>query len=347
MRILSVAAAIPTLARNNDDIVQCMRRESVETGSELVEQYIRLSRSLLNRAGSRNRFWRNRDEGETTRQLLLRAISNAFEHAGVQAADVDLLIYCGVGRGFVEPGNAYFCAKMMHMQCECFDVSDACMSYVRALEIAQAFFATRKHHCILVVNAECAVYEYGYPELFKIRSLEQLRYTFPAYTIGEAVTATLVAPDGNDWRFTYDSNPALANLCTIPAEGFRDFVGEDETIEHLRVGRFFSFGTELFRVAVERLSELCYTAIESMVQPDLWIPHAAAKTPCVEIANRLGLEHESVYYKIFGTHGNLASASIPTAMWSALSERKLQRGMNVALVSASAGMSFAVVTFTY
>jgi hypothetical protein len=39
--------------------------------------------------------------------------------------DIDLLIYCGVGRGFLEPANAYFYAKARDMRTtNCFDITD-------------------------------------------------------------------------------------------------------------------------------------------------------------------------------------------------------------------------------
>lgn len=346
MKIQSIGVAIPSLVRSNDDIIEYIRDANEDAPKGLVDKYVRQLRALLTKAGSHTRHWRDRDAGETTYILLHHAIRSALDEGAVSTSDIDLLIYCGVGRGFIEPGNAYFCAKMMGMSCQCFDISDACMSYVRALDIAQSYLSSGRYRNVLIVNAECAVYEYGYPQTFKIDSLRQLNYTFPAYTIGEGVTATLLTADGEDWEFAYESDPSLAHLCTIPAQGFREFFADPADTGHHDVGRFTSYGAELFQIGVQRMAALCRKQIRDLSEPDIWFPHAAAATPCFMVADLLGLSREAVYVDSFTTYGNLASASIPTAMWSAMTESKLHRGMKVVLAPASAGMSFAAVTFT-
>jgi 3-oxoacyl-[acyl-carrier-protein] synthase III len=347
MKILSIGVALPSLKLSNDDILDDVRRINEQVPRHLVEQYTRTLRLLLKKSGAHTRFWRNRDAGESSNKLIHNAMTSALHDSGLSASDIDMVIYFGVGRGFLEPANAYFCAKMMDMNCVCFDVSDACMSYVRALEIAQAYLLSGKYKNILIVNSECTVYEYGYPDLFKIRSTEELQYTLPAYTIGEAATATIVNGDEGEWQFHYDSVPSLASLCTIPLEGFRDFVGEEEEVGQLGVNRFVSFSSELFQVAVERIVALSTKVIDDVSVPDIWFPHTAASTPCIEIANILGVELSSVYIDSFQRYGNLASASIPTAMWAAMRDNQLERGMKVVLAPGSAGMSFAIVEFVF
>jgi len=347
MKILSIGTGTPSLEMTNEDILADIRSINTDVPGKVVEQYIRILRTLLNKTGSQTRFWRNRESGETTNQLLLTAMESALAESGLQAADIDMLIYCGVGRGFIEPGNAYFCAKMMDMKCACFDISDACMSYVRALEIAQGYLASDKYKNILIVNAECTVYECGYPDLFKINSLDQLQYTYPAYTIGEAATATVVSSDGDDWTFDYDSVPGLADLCTIPAAGYKSFMSSNDNVGQNGVGHFVSFSSDLFKNAVEGMTRLARNVVTDISGPDIWFPHTASEAPCNEIAELLGIDKDSMYIDTFRKHGNLASASIPMAMSTAYAESKLKRGMKVALAPASAGMSFAIVQFTY
>jgi acyl-CoA:acyl-CoA alkyltransferase len=49
----------------------------------------------------------------------------AFRKASVTSGDIDLLIYCGVDKGFVEPANAYFFADALGMRAQCYDLVDA------------------------------------------------------------------------------------------------------------------------------------------------------------------------------------------------------------------------------
>ena len=71
----------------------------------------------------------------------------------------------------------------------------------------------------LVINAEFNMYHGGpgVPDLFRLEHAEQVNWRFPAYTIGEAATATLLARDpARDWEFHFTSRTDLADLCVIP-----------------------------------------------------------------------------------------------------------------------------------
>ena len=56
---------------------------------------------------------------------------------------------------------------------------------------------------------------------------------------------------------------------------------------------------------------------------------------------------ESISAQVFPRYGNIVSASIPTAISMAHQQGLLNRGDRAILIPASAGMSFAVVQFTY
>jgi acyl-CoA:acyl-CoA alkyltransferase len=81
----------------------------------------------------------------------------------------------------------------MGMDCSCFDIADACMSWIRALEISYHFLRSGRYRRIMIVNGEFN-HHHGFPDNFRIRNLRQLEYTFPTYTIGEAASATIVGP---------------------------------------------------------------------------------------------------------------------------------------------------------
>jgi hypothetical protein len=71
------------------------------------------------------------------------------------------------------------------------------MGWVRALHIADSFFLARFYRNILIVNAEFTVYENGLPNVLRVRSDEEIGHSFPALTIGEAATATVVHHEGD------------------------------------------------------------------------------------------------------------------------------------------------------
>jgi 3-oxoacyl-[acyl-carrier-protein] synthase III len=262
-------------------------------------------------------------------------------------SEIDLMIFCSVGKGFLEPANAYFCAQAMGMNCNCFDVADACMSWVRSLEIAQTFLASSRYNNILLVNAEFTSYEYGHPDIFKIRSPGQIAYTFPAYTIGEAAAATIVTRSDHQWTFDFESAPEAATLCYLPLKGYEDFCEKTENLGLNGINGFVSFGGQLFEIAVERMITFVQTKLSDLRKPDIWFPHAAASDPFRKAAGLLKIDPQKFFTKAFPVYGNLASASIPVAMDLAIRTNRLTRGQQVVLCPVSAGMCFGVAQFVF
>jgi acyl-CoA:acyl-CoA alkyltransferase len=346
MKIDSVGIAIPTRKITNDDILGFIRHYSGDADRGLVDRYVKLTSSLLGKAGAKLRYFRNEETKETARDLVLRAMEEAFRKASVKRGDIDLLIYCGVGKGFLEPANAYFFADALGMRSQCFDVVDACMSWVRALEVAQGFLRSGSYRSVMIINGEFNCYDHGFPELFKVKDLRQLEYTFPTYTIGEGASATILTGSADEWSFDYKSVPSLCDLCTIPLAGYKDFANGSKRIGLNGPDKFVSYGGALFGHAANYLVELVKERVEDLDEPDIYFPHAASDLAYLA-ATESFIKAEKMYTKVFPSFGNLVSASIPVGMHEAEAEGRLKRGHKVVLCPASAGMVFGVVRFTY
>ncbi|MES0489315.1 MAG: 3-oxoacyl-[acyl-carrier-protein] synthase III C-terminal domain-containing protein [Leptospirales bacterium] len=347
MRIKSIAAEIPSRKVTNQDILDVIEEHSPEVTKLTLKSYQRLVRVLLKKAGAETRYFRDLDKGEKAVDFIQRAIQKAIDQSGVKKEDIDLVIYCGVGKGFIEPANAYFYAKMFDLKASCFDICDACMSWIRALEIAHQFLQTGRYKNIMIVNGEFNAYEHGYPELFKIKDLKQIKYTFPTYTIGEAATATIVGQSDAKWTFDYISRPEYADLCTIPLDAYADFVPHSDRLGLTGPGNFLSFGHEMIEHATVYLQQLVKDVIKDYSVPDIYFPHAATSTAYLLGGVDLGIDREKMYTEVFPTYGNLVSASVPVGINHAIEGGRLNRGDKVVLFPASAGMVYAVVQFEY
>ena len=202
---------IDMIDRSNQDISKLARF-----------RYLQMVRVLYDRIGAQTRHVRDTERGERACDLILGAIDAALAKADLAPGDIDLVIYCGVGRGFIEPANAYFYAKARGMRrASCFDVTDACMSWIRALQIAYLTIRSGACRTAIVINGE---FHLGMHDHWEIRSLSALKYCFPMYTIGEAATATVLVADEEEWKFDYSIRSDLADLCTIPLKGYEEFV---------------------------------------------------------------------------------------------------------------------------
>ena len=63
-----------------------------------------------------------------------QVINEALRRANMSRDDIDLLIYTGLDKRVAEPGQSFFIAKAMGMlRAQCFDITEGCGSWTRAL----------------------------------------------------------------------------------------------------------------------------------------------------------------------------------------------------------------------
>jgi 3-oxoacyl-[acyl-carrier-protein] synthase III len=346
MKILSVSKKVPSQEISNDDILGMVEKHSTNISKRSLGTYLRVVSNLLDKSGSKNRYVRDRRREESAGDLIKAAMNEAFEKSGLQPRDIDLLIYCGVGKGFLEPANAYFYADSFGMTCSCYDISDACMSWVRALEIFYHLQQSGSYKNAMIINGEFNFYSFLYPRNFKIDNVNQIEYTFPSYTIGECASATVLTASDEEWRFDFKSVPELCHLCTIPLEWYNDFVDHNRRLGLNGANTFVSYGSELFRKAEEHLVELGRECIADLDEHDIYIPHAASDNAYL-VASGPFIDPDKMFTAVYPIYGNIVSASIPAAIDLASDQGRLKRGDKVVLIPASAGMVFGVVQFTY
>ena len=345
MHIESLRVSMPTRELDNAQIVDLVRQHSREGFSGDLEQALTRIEKLLQLSGARARRWLA--EGETPIDHIRDAVHGALADAGVSAEAVDLLIYVGIGKGFLEPGQAYMVAHALGMQrVECFDVIDACMSWSRAMQIAEGFLQTHRYRRILIVNGEFNTFEGGplYPCNYRLESLEQLHWTFASYTIGNAATATLVSADADKpWTWRFVSRPDLADLCTIPGFGLGLFSVESDKIGKNGPLRFTSYGKELHAHALEPCVRLMREVLA--LHPDIHriFPHASSHKEWDMFASEVGIQDKVLH--VYPDYGNLVSASVPAGLALAWQNGQIQRGDRLAGWVGSAGMSFAAYSF--
>ena len=350
MNIDTISTSVPSLRISNEDILDKIKEESKGLSPLQTAVVLRKVNRMLHISGSEYRFVRHPAKDEQAHTLICSAIQTAMQTAKVSPSDIDVLIYCGVGRGLLEPANAYIYAAEFDMECQCFDIADGCMSWVRSTQIAWGLFQSDdKINRVMVVNGEFNAYEHGYPDNFKIVEPKQLEYKFPTYTIGEAATATIFSRSNKDWKFHFRSMPKWCDLCSIPLPQYKQFVGHPR---HPRIGiggdsNFVAYGLQMFEIADQALTDLVNVMLPEERKVDIFFPHAASSNFYKRIRRNLKANQELIYTDVYPRYGNTVSATIPIGIQLAAQEGKLKRGDMVCLVPASAGMVVAMCLFEF
>jgi 3-oxoacyl-[acyl-carrier-protein] synthase III len=325
----------------NSDMIEMLDRQNPQASKVRKAVFFRMIDTLFGRLGAKTRNVRDIAAGEKAADVILGAMDDALARAGMGPEDIDLLIYCGVGRGFLEPANAYFYARARGMRTtNCFDVTDACMSWVRAMQIAHLMLRSGAFRNAMIINGE---FHLGLHDKWDIETLDSLSYTFPMFTIGEASTATILLPSDREWRFDYSSQTDFADLCTIPLPGYAEFVAPSNRIGLNGPNKFVSFGRELFEAAEQLIGPLVQRTVPDPTTKRWYFPHAPSKTHYEILMPKYGVPRDRLYLEVFPRFGNVVSASIPLGISLAQEQGVLERGDEIAFVPVSAGMVASVV----
>ncbi len=344
MKFLSIAHALPSARVTNqallEEIINCSRKhlslKELKTLEKKVLRFFKMS-------GTQLRF--HRGIGERAVDFALQAGKKALSRAGIGPEDVDLLIYAGVGRGWVEPATAnLFQSELGLKKATCFDVLDACASWLRSVSLAKMFLDQAVHRVVMVLNCEFNFREYAN---FEMRHVDEIENSFSAFTIGEAATATILTAEDNpsDAHLSFKTWGEKHSLCKIALPNASDFSTNGSN--GVKPMSFFTAPAELVSFTMRKLvSHFRETPVFANKAYDLIIGHAVSQGATLSVCRMLGLDTS----RIFETHnrfGNTVSATLPLALSVAEAEGRLTRGMDVLLLMGSAGVTTGLGAFRY
>ena len=157
MHIRTIQHAVPSKKVTNDDILETFRQESEgRLGKSEIARLEKQVRETLATAGTQVRYKLN--TGEKAIDFVLDAGRKAIAAGRMAPKDVDFLIYTGVGRGWLEPAMANVVQSELKMpNATCFDILDACASWLRAMQVARSLIQSGTYKCGMIVNCESSL----------------------------------------------------------------------------------------------------------------------------------------------------------------------------------------------
>lgn len=348
MKVESVKVVFPSRKITNEDIMSLIRQHSEGNYGGTLDKDLKLILAYLERSGARERYWLGNDE--TPVRLMSEVVCEALEEAGCSREEIDLLVHVGVDRGFLEPGGSHLLAQALGMsRVHCFDLLDSCMSWVRALQLIYALFQTGTYKRAMIVNGEFNQTHKGgagYPGIYNLKRREETEWTFPGYTVGEAATATILSHDTEKkWEFHFSSRTDLADLCTIPTQGYESYCSSSKYVGLNGPGLFTSFGEMMHEIGKKEVVAVFKKLNVPVNEIRAIFPHASSTRAWDEAAKKLGVQH--LLYHIYPRYGNLVSASIPAGIALAITEGRIKWGDRIVGWAGSAGMSFSAFSFVY
>jgi len=151
--VLGLGSYVPERVVTNDEIryldARHVRRDEVqmETNDEWIQA----------RTGVRERRYVPNDGSVAGSDLALEASRAALADAGVDAKEVDCIIYATLSPDIHFPGTGVLLQTKLGInagECPCYDIRQQCSGFVYGLQMADAFIRTGLYKRVLLVGAE-------------------------------------------------------------------------------------------------------------------------------------------------------------------------------------------------
>ncbi|MCC6752764.1 MAG: ketoacyl-ACP synthase III [Saprospiraceae bacterium] len=294
---------------------------------------------------------------ETTTTIGARAARSAIEMAGIQAEEIDFIIFATLSPDYYFPGCGVLLQRELKItggQAGALDIRNQCSGFIYGLSIADQFIRTGQYKNILLVGAE--MHSMGLDYTTRGRNVTVI--------FGDGAGAVVLQPTG-------EAEPGLINTVLhadgtyaeelafinpgchggyhqqtadlgYPDSGYGGlFLTQKMWDEQLIYPNMN--GQLVFKTAIQKFPEVIGESLKnaglSIGDVDMLIPHQANLRISQFVQKKLGLPDEKVWNNI-QRYGNTTAASIPIALCEAFEAGAIRRNDLVCLAAFGSGFTW-------
>ncbi|BEI36768.1 beta-ketoacyl-ACP synthase III [Polynucleobacter sp. HIN7] len=323
-RIAGTGSYLPALRLSNQDLVDRLAKEGVETSDDWIKT----------RSGISSRHFAAPDE--LTSDLAVKAAQRAMMEAQWNADDIELIILATstpdhLG-GF--PSTACVIQDKLGLRngCAAFDVQAVCAGFSYALSTADAFIRAGMYQKILVIGAEV------FSRILDFKD----RGTCVLFGDGAGAVALEASDHAGILASALHADGSQRDILCIPG---RATCGGIEGAPFLRMD-----GQAVFKLAVKVLEQVAHEVLQKAnMQPkqiDWLVPHQANIRIMEGTARKMGMSMDRVIVTVH-EHGNTSAASIPLALDHGIRSGQIKRGQHILLEGVGGGFAWGAVVLRY
>jgi len=298
--------------------------ERVMTNDELAQIVDTSDEWIVERTGIRER--RIASEEEALTDIALPAARAALADAGVEAADIDLLVCATVTPDMMFPTSSALLADELGMpKAAAYDLLAGCTGFVYALAQAYAMVSSGLSTRALVVGGDV---------LSKILDWED-RSTLVLFGDGAGAVVMEPVDHGGFLGFELGADGGGGEHLWYPGSGSRHFENADAFVK-MNGREVFKFATRIMVYSAEQILAECGKTVDDV---DVYIPHQANKRIIDYAVGKLGIPAEKTVVNV-DRFGNTSSGSIPLGLTDARAEGRLQEGTLILMTGMGAGLTW-------
>jgi 3-oxoacyl-[acyl-carrier-protein] synthase-3 len=303
----------------------CNVPDQVVTNDDLAKRVDTNDEWIVSRTGIRERRFARDDEALT--DVALPAARRALADAGVEAADLDLIIVATVTPDMTFPASAATMADSLGAHdAAAYDLSAGCTGFMYAVAQGYGMIASGLVERALVVGGDV---------LSKLMDWND-RSTLVLFGDGAgAVVLERARGEGGFLGFELGAEGAGGVHLWHPGSGSRRFP-DDEMFLKMNGREVFKFATRMLVTSAEKLLAECGKTVEDV---DLYVPHQANVRIIDHATKKLGFPDEKVVINV-DRYGNTSSGSIPLALADAAADGRLKPGELVLMTGMGAGLTW-------
>jgi len=271
--------------------------------------------------------------------MSTRASKLALERAGLEAKDIDFIVFATITPDYFFPGSGVLLQRELGLAGEvaAMDIRNACSGFIYGLSTADAFIKSGMYKTILVVGAE--IQSSALDKTTTGRDTNVIFADGAGAAILQATSdkagllTTHLHSDGNYAEELYIKDPGSSRQVRLS----HDLIDSGSFNAKMN-------GSSVFKHAVVRFEEVINEALEATGKNkediDLLIPHQANLRISQFIQRKLKMPDEKVFNNIMYV-GNTTAASIPIAMSQAWEQGKLKKGDLLCIAAFGSGFTWA------
>ncbi len=318
--------------------------EITSLGIYLPEQKVS-SISLMEEIQSESRFgiphnWVDRRVGISERrmaisgtmpsELAIKASYIALERANLAPDNLDMIIYCGIEKDYIEPSTAHVIQRALESNAVCMDVMNACQGMINGIITANAFITSGQAETVLICSsALTSEVMREFIRKIKNNSDDYLRDRLGILTCGDAGSAVILSKKQQHsqsglQKLLLDSKGEYAEYCY-----YRYVQGEIE-------GQMLMKGmTDVINnIHLKMISNTYHYLDWTPKDVDYLVCHQVGKKSQIDLCNISEVPIErapSIYEKL----GNITTCSIPVT----LEYINPKKGDKILLMGGGSGLS--------
>lgn len=330
-KISGLGYYVPDNVVTNDDLSKIM-----DTNNEWI----------VERTGIHERRHKVLEE-DTTSGMGVKAAKKAMERAGVEAKDIDFVVFATLSPDYYFPGPGVMLQKALGLNTvAALDIRAQCSGFIYALSVADQYIKTGMYKTILVVGSE--VHSAGLDMTTRGRSVSVI--------FGDGAGAAILTRSEDETGILsthiHSQGEHAEELALIaPGMGGRwvSDILKDNDPDDLSYMPYMN-GQFVFKNAVVRFSEVIMEGLEAnklqVSDIDMLIPHQANLRISQFIQQKFALSDDQVYNNI-QKYGNTTAASVPIALTEAWEQGKIKAGDVVVLAAFGSGFTWGSVVLKW